>query len=62
LTNSLNKKVNKTLSDLDKGKFSKNKLKSGETSDLIDKLQVVEQTDGTFNVMYKGDIVGNYRN
>ena len=43
-------------------KFSKNKLKSGEIEINGQKVQVVEQTDGTFNIMVKGEHKGNYRN
>ena len=43
-------------------KFSNNELKSGEYTIGGEKVQVVKQTDGTFNVIRKGNIIGNYRN
>ena len=45
-----------------KGIFSTNKLTSGDYKIGTSTLQVVEQTDGTFNIMFKGNHIGNYRN
>ena len=43
-------------------KFSNNELKSGEVSIGGEKVQVVKQTDGSFNIIHKGNIIGNHRN
>lgn len=56
-----NESVEKRIKDLDEGKFSKNKLKSGNLDIAGHKLQVVEQSDGTFNLIYKGNIQGNFQ-
>ncbi len=45
---------------LSRGEFSKNKLKSGSANIDGHQLQIVEQSDGTFNLIYKGNIEGNY--
>lgn len=55
-----NKATTKRLEDLNKEKFSKAKLKSGDYDLGGHKIQVVEQSDGTFNLIYKGNIEGNY--
>lgn len=44
-----------------KGKFSNKKLQSGDYNLNGNNLRVVEQQDGTFNIIYKGDIKGNYQ-
>lgn len=44
-----------------KGNFSNEKLQSGEYNLNGNNLRVVEQQDGTFNIIYKGDIKGNYQ-
>lgn len=56
-----NESVEKRIKGLDEGKFSKNKLKSGNLDIAGYKLQVVEQSDGTFNLIYKGNIQGNFQ-
>ena len=48
--------------DNNKGLFSTNKLTSGEYTVNGSRIQVVEQTDGTFNILFKGNHIGNYRN
>lgn len=44
-----------------KGNFSNEKLQSGDYNLNGNNLRVVEQQDGTFNIIYKGDIKGNYQ-
>lgn len=44
-----------------KGNFSNKKLQSGDYNLNGNNLRVVEQQDGTFNIIYKGDIKGNYQ-
>ena len=56
-----NESVEKRIKDLDEGKFSKNKLQSGDLDISGHRLQVVEQSDGTFNLIYKGNIQGNFQ-
>ncbi len=56
-----NEFVDKRIKDLNEGKFSKNKLKSGDLDISGNRLQVVEQSDGTFNLIYKGNIQGNFQ-
>lgn len=60
--NQFNKATIKRYKDVMSGKFSKNKLQSGNYDVNGSRLQVVEQTDGTFNVIFKGNIEGNFRN
>lgn len=42
--------------------FSTNKLQSGSSKLAGNSLQVVEQSDGTFNILFKGKVVANERN
>ena len=56
-----NEFVDKRIKDLNEGEFSKNKLKSGDLDISGHRLQVVEQSDGTFNLIYKGNIQGNFQ-
>ena len=56
-----NESVEKRIKDLNEGKFSKNKLQSGDLDIAGHRLQVVEQSDGTFNLIYKGNIQGNFQ-
>ena len=44
-----------------KGNFSNEKLQSGDYNLNGNNLRVVEQQDGTFNIIYKGEIKGNYQ-
>ena len=45
-----------------KGNFSNNELQSGSYNLAGAPLQVVKQSDGTFNVLFKGNVIANERN
>ena len=56
-----NRETIKQYKEIMNNKFSNNKLKSGDYTIGGEKVQVVKQTDGTFNIIHKGNIIGNYR-
>lgn len=56
-----NREVVKEYREHLKGNFSNEKLQSGDYNLNGNNLRVVEQQDGTFNIIYKGDIKGNYQ-
>lgn len=57
-----NRETIKNYKDIIKGNFSNNELKSGSYNLTGTPLQVVKQPDGTFNVIFKGNVVANERN
>lgn len=56
-----NRETIKQYKEIMNNKFSNNKLESGNYTIGGEKVQVVKQTDGTFNIIHKGNIIGNYR-
>ena len=57
-----NRETIRNYKDIIKGNFSNNELKSGSYNLTGTPLQVVKQQDGTFNVIFKGNVVANERN
>lgn len=56
------REATKQYREIMNNKFSNNELKSGEISIGGERVQVVKQSDGTFNIIHKGNIIGNHRN
>lgn len=54
--------LNEYKNTIIKSNFSNNKLQSGTNSLVGTPIQVVKQSDGTFNIIYKGNIISNERN
>ena len=56
------KEILKAYRGLFKNQFSENPIQSGSSNINGNSIQVVKQQDGSFNLLFKGDVVDNFNN